>query len=184
MRRQPWISSVGFMFPKRAMFGTKRHGKTPPFPKVSPTRMPSITAMLAYSSTTSQRKAEPSVGLSWLRNISLDRVFIFNASGTPVGETINRNQFNTYFAQPFLEMLQNRSSSSGLNYLVTTKGVPLRVSGGNDKASFDQEIALLGGTYNSSIGTNWWFDHTYGPLAGKAMEPFTRSEYGFFLVRA
>ncbi|RJU95691.1 MAG: TIGR03790 family protein [Candidatus Poseidoniales archaeon] len=116
------------------------------------------------------------------RNISLDRVFIFNASGTPVGETINRNQFNTYFAQPFLEMLQNRSSSSGLNYLVTTKGVPLRVSGGNDKASFDQEIALLGGTYNSSIGTNWWFDHTYGPLAGKAMEPFTRSEYGFFLV--
>ena len=32
------------------------------------------------------------------RNISLDRVFIFDASGTPTGETINRNQFDTYFA--------------------------------------------------------------------------------------
>jgi len=116
------------------------------------------------------------------RNISLDRVFLFNASGTPTGETVNRNQFNTYFAYPFLEMLQNRSTLSELNYLVTTKGIPLRVSGGNDKASFDQELALLGGAYNSSIGTNYWGTHDYGPLAGKAMEPFTRNKYGFFLV--
>ena len=116
------------------------------------------------------------------RNISLDKVFIFNQSGTPTGETINRNQFTTYFALPFLEMLQNRSSSNSINYLVTTKGIPLRVSGGNDKASFDQELALLGGAYNSSIGSNYWFNHDYGPLAGKAMESFTRSKYGFFLV--
>ena len=115
------------------------------------------------------------------RNISLDRVFIFDASGTPTGETINRNQFDTYFASPFLEMLQNRSSN-GLNYLVTTKGVPLRVSGGNNKASFDQELSLLGGAYNSTVGGDYWGTHTYGPLAGKAMEPFSRSKYGFFLV--
>ena len=116
------------------------------------------------------------------RNISLDRVFLFNQSGTPTGETVNRNQFNTYFATPFLEMLQNRTSVNGLNYLVTTKGIPLRVSGGNDKASFDQELSLLGGAYNSTIGSNYWGTHDYGPLAGKAMEPFTRSKYGFFLV--
>ncbi len=116
------------------------------------------------------------------RNISLDRVFIFNETGTPTGETVNRNQFTSFFALPFLEMLQNRSSSSSLNYLVTTKGMPLRVSGGNDKASFDQELALLGGSYNATIGNNYWFNHDYGPLAGKAMEPFTRSKYGFFLV--
>ena len=116
------------------------------------------------------------------RNIPLERVFLFNESGTPTGETINRNQFNTYFAEPFLEMLQNRTSASGINFLVTTKGVPLRVSGGNDKASFDQEFALLGGSYNSSIGNNGWFNHGYGPLAGQAMEPFSRSKYGFFLV--
>ena len=116
------------------------------------------------------------------RNISLDRVFIFNQSGTPVGETINREKFTTYFAEPFLEMLRNSSSASSLNYLVTTKGIPLRISGGADKASFDQELALLGGTYNSSIGANNWFNHGYGPLAGKEMNSFTRDEYGFFLV--
>ena len=116
------------------------------------------------------------------RNISLDRVFMFNATGTPTGETINRNQFNTFFATPFLEMLQNRTSVNGLNYLVTTKGIPLRVSGGNNKASFDQELSLLGGAYNSSIGGNYWITHDYGPLAGKPMEPFTRQKYGFFLV--
>lgn len=116
------------------------------------------------------------------RNISLDRVFIFNETGTPTGETINREKFNTYFAWPLLEMLQNRSSSDEINYLVTTKGIPLRVSGGNDRASFDQEISLLGGTYNNSIGGNYWVTHNYGPLAGKDMETFTRDEYGFFLV--
>ncbi len=130
--------------------------------------------------------SEESKTIGWAfvaaRNISLDRVFIFNESGTPVGETINREKFNTYFAAPFLEMLQNRSSASQLNYLVTTKGIPLRVSGGGDKASFDQELALLGGSYNSSIGADNWFDHGYGPLAGKEMEPFTRDKYGFFLV--
>ena len=131
-------------------------------------------------------RSEESRTIGWAfvaaRNISLDRVFLFNASGTPTGETINRNQFNTYFAAPFLEMLQNRSTANGLNYLVTTKGVPLRVSGGNDKASFDQELALLGGAYNSTIGDNYWGTHDYGPLAGKTIEPFKRSKYGFFLV--
>ncbi|MGB0378211.1 MAG: hypothetical protein ACPGGE_05250, partial [Poseidonia sp.] len=130
--------------------------------------------------------SEESQTIGWAfvaaRNISLDRVFVFNQSGTPTGETVNRNQFNTYFATPFLEMLQNRSSVNSLNYLVTTKGIPLRVSGGNDKASFDQELSLLGGAYNSTIGANYWGTHDYGPLAGKAMEPFTRSKYGFFLV--
>ena len=130
--------------------------------------------------------SEESQTIGWAfvaaRNISLDRVFVFNQSGTPTGETVNRNQFNTYFATPFLEMLQNRSSVNSLNYLVTTKGIPLRISGGNDKASFDQELSLLGGAYNSTIGANYWGTHDYGPLAGKAMEPFTRSKYGFFLV--
>lgn len=116
------------------------------------------------------------------RNISLDRVFLFDLAGTPTGETINRDQFNTYFALPFLAMLQNRSTSSSLNYLVTTKGIPLRVSGGVDAASFDQELSLLGGSYNNTIGNDYWFYHDYGPMAGNPMEPFTRNDYGFFLV--
>jgi uncharacterized protein (TIGR03790 family) len=116
------------------------------------------------------------------RNISADRVFIFDNESNPTGETINREQFNTSFLEPFRAMLSNRSSSIDLNYLVTTKGVPLRINGGADKAAFDQEIALVGGTWDSSIGSNYWINHDYGPLAGGAMEAFTREEYGFFLV--
>ncbi|MGB2120768.1 MAG: TIGR03790 family protein [Candidatus Poseidoniaceae archaeon] len=130
-------------------------------------------------------KSEASRTIGWAfvtaRNISADRVFIFDNSSNPTGETINRNQFNTYFLEPFKEMLSNYSGTD-LNYLVTTKGMPLRVSGGNNKASFDQEIALAGGAYDSDIGSDWWSNHNYGPLAGKQMEEFTRDEYGFFLV--
>ena len=116
------------------------------------------------------------------RNISNERVFIFDLEGTPTAETINRNQFNTYFALPFLEMLNNRSNVSDMNYLVTSKGMPLRVNGGQDKASFDQEFALLGGSYNGTIGGNYWSTHSYGPLSGGDFESFSRQKHGFYLV--
>jgi uncharacterized protein (TIGR03790 family) len=116
------------------------------------------------------------------RNISSDRIFVFNGSDVPTSETINRQAFETHFDGPFRAMLANRSTSSDLNFLVTTKGIPLRISGGNDKASFDQELALIGGSYNASIGQNWWTTHAYGPLAGQPMERFSRAEHGFFLV--
>ena len=117
------------------------------------------------------------------RNISEERIFIFDHPNTPTGETINRNQFTTYFLEPFYEMLSNRTNSSKINYLVTTKGIPLRVSGGqNTAASFDQEISLVGGRYNDSIGGSWWITHDYGPLADNTMKAFTRQEFGFFLV--
>lgn len=116
------------------------------------------------------------------RNLSSEQVFLIDDPDAPTGETINRNQFNTYFADPFRAMLSDQNHSKNLNYIVTTDGVPLRVSGGNDKASFDQELAMIGGTYNGSIGNNFWVNHDYGPLAGSNLERFTRQEYGFFLV--
>ena len=129
-------------------------------------------------------EASKTIGWAFVnaRNISDDKIFFFNDSNTPTKETINRNEFNLYFAAPFLEMLSNRSSSNELNYLVSTKGIPLRVNGGNDKASFDQEFSLLGGAYNSSIGSDHWVNHGFGPLAGGEMKAFSRDEYGFFLV--
>ena len=73
-------------------------------------------------------------------------------------------------------------NGTDINYLVSTKGVPLRINGGNNKASFDQEMSLVGGSYDAEIGTDWWGSHGYGPLAGKELKEFTRDEYGFFLV--
>ena len=131
-------------------------------------------------------KSEASRTIGWAfvnaRNIPLENIFFFNNSSTPTKETINRDQFNTFFATPFLEMLSNRTATSELNYLVSTKGVPLRISGGDSKASFDQEFSLLGGAYSSSIDSNYWVDHAYGPLDGKQMEAFSREKYGFYLM--
>ena len=80
-------------------------------------------------------------------------------------------------------MLFNRTSTTELNYLVSTKGIPLRISGGENKASFDQEFSLLGGTYASSIDSNYWVDHGYGPLAGATLEAFSLPrEIRFYLM--
>ena len=187
-------SSTAVVLDERGMFSGFLVGEQPdvwnqtPWPSIAVPNGFSYDSVIDYSDVgvLINNLSEESKTIGWAfvaaRNISLDRVFVFNQSGTPTGETINRNQFNTYFATPFLEMLQNGSSVNNLNYLVTTKGIPLRVSGGNDKASFDQELSLLGGAYNSTIGSNYWGTHDYGPLAGKTMEPFTRTKYGFFLV--
>ena len=83
-------------------------------------------------------KSEASRTIGWAfvtaRNISAERVFIFENSSNPTGETINRNQFNDFFLDPFRAMLTSYNGTD-LNYLVTTKGMPLRVNGGNNKAS-------------------------------------------------
>ena len=130
-----------------------------------------------------QSEASRTIGWAFVnaRNISAERVFIFDNSSTPTGETINREKFDTYFLDPFRAMLSTYNGTD-INYLVSTKGVPLRISGGNNKASFDQEISLVGGSYDAEIGTDWWGTHGYGPLAGKELKEFTRDEYGFFLV--
>ena len=81
-----------------------------------------------------QSEASRTIGWAFVsaRNISIDRVFIFTNESTPSSETINRNQFNTYFAEPLSLMLANRNLTEELNYLVTTKGIPLRIIGGLD----------------------------------------------------
>ena len=117
------------------------------------------------------------------RNISPNRIFLFDNDSTPTGETINPDQFDTYFANPLRDMISDRNLTTELNYLVTTKGVPLRINGpGNGLASFDSEIGLINGAYNSTIHQNWWATHTYGPGAGEEMKRFSRQEEGFYLV--
>ena len=81
------------------------------------------------------------------RNIPPERVLLLTNESTPTGETINSNQFTTYFANPISQMISERNLTE-LNVLVTTKGTPLRVNGGtNSRASFDSELALIDGPY-------------------------------------
>lgn len=132
-----------------------------------------------------QSSASRTIGWAFVaaRNISLENVLLFDNESTPTGETINRNQFNQYFVEPFREWLnESEHRRTDINYLVTTKGIPLRVSGGDSKVSFDNELALVEGDMKSSIDTDWWVEHSYGPLNGDGFESFTREKHGFFLI--
>ncbi len=116
------------------------------------------------------------------REIPPERVFLLTNESTPTGETINPNQFSTYFSEPISQMIVDRNLT-GINVLVTTKGVPLRVDGGaNSRASFDSELALIDGPYASSISADWYVNSNYGLAAGNEMIQFQREEQGYYLV--
>ncbi len=130
-------------------------------------------------------EASKTIGYAFVaaRNISPNHIFLFDNDSTPTAETIDPTQFDIYFAEPLREMISDRNLTTELNYLVTTKGIPLRINGpGNGKAAFDSEIGLINGAFNSTIHQNWWSSHTYGPGAGEEMKQFSRQEEGFYLV--
>jgi len=70
--------------------------------------------------------------------------------------------------------------STAINFLVTTKGVPLGTwrSPWENSSSVDSELALVGGPYESQIGRNRWFNNPYYDK----FAPFTRARWGFYIV--
>ena len=131
-----------------------------------------------------QSEASRIIGYSYAlaRNIPSERILLLTNESTPTGETINPTQFDDFFANPLQQMITNRNLTD-LNVLVTTKGVPLRVSGGaNSQASFDSELALIGGPYSSFIHADWYAESNYEPAAGNEMKAFDRGEQGYYLV--
>ncbi len=102
---------------------------------------------------------------------------IINIS-TSTSETITPAQFDEVAAQ-IINNLSERGIENSINYLVTTKGVPLRVSGAsNARASFDSELALVGGDDEASIHGNGWVENPYYRDSGS----FSYSRVGMRLV--
>ena len=99
-----------------------------PFPSIAVPQGFDFLSVYDYSDVAVliNNNSEESRTIGWAfvtaRNISSERVFIFENQSAPTKETINRDQFTTYFAEPFTEMIQNRSNTSEINYLVTTNG--------------------------------------------------------------
>jgi uncharacterized protein (TIGR03790 family) len=116
------------------------------------------------------------------RNIPTQNLIYVNVPNT---EVINDSVFNVLRAQIEAEIL-NSGLENTLNYLVTTKGVPLRRSGidcivnqGNgDCGSVDSELSLILGTHASNIAQSNAFIHPYF----NQNVHFTRSQFGMYLV--
>lgn len=103
----------------------------------------------------------------------------------PTTEEIDSLQFEQVRAQIESHLISNNLADS-INYLVTTKGVPLKVESGcfdtivsgQMCASFDSELTLILGTYANYAGTSGsWANPIYG-----ATENFSRDSSGIYLV--
>jgi uncharacterized protein (TIGR03790 family) len=101
----------------------------------------------------------------------------------PVTETINGSQFDSLRAS--IESAINATGKSSLlNYLVTTKGLPLRVDRGNPgtsysgSASVEGELTLILGANAARIGLGGGCVSPYY----NATRHFSRSSFGMYLV--
>ncbi len=110
------------------------------------------------------------------RNISWSHVC--NVTTSTV-ETIDSATFDALATQ-VKSCIASLPPSTVINFLVTTKGVPLRTwrSPGETYASVDSELALVGGVYEGSIGGDRWIVNPYF----NDSVPFSNSVYDFYIV--
>jgi uncharacterized protein (TIGR03790 family) len=102
---------------------------------------------------------------------------IINISA-PAGETVSRAQFDEFRLQ-IEDNITRRGLTTTINYILTTKGVPLRISGSGDyKASVDSELALILGPNQNSIGNFRWLINPFFNKEGA----FDSQKYGMYLV--
>ncbi|RLF69603.1 MAG: hypothetical protein DRN57_00260 [Thermoplasmata archaeon] len=108
----------------------------------------------------------------------------------PTTEIIDFDQFDDMMAQ-IKENLSERGLTDRINYLVTTKGVPLKITSGytnmNDQryyssASVDSELMLMDSEYEGAIHGRWWIPNPYFKEDTDSLDPFSREEYGIRLV--
>jgi uncharacterized protein (TIGR03790 family) len=120
------------------------------------------------------------------RNIS--SLNICNISA-PTSETVNRATFDSDIRTPIENYITSNSILGQINYIVTTKGIPLRISEVDtsddgvyawDRACVDSDLALILGPYQGSIGQPYWLNNPY--FDPDPFNEFTWTQYGFFLV--
>lgn len=111
---------------------------------------------------------------------------------SPTSETVSRTTFNDTIKEPIEDYIWNNSLLGIINFIITTKGVPLRVAEIDttddnwsqpwtiDRASVDAELALILGWYQNTIGQVMWISNPY--FDPDPYEAFTWNEYRFFLV--
>jgi len=116
------------------------------------------------------------------RNIPAANIAHINV---PTDEEITPDQFADLRSQ-LENYIKSNDLQNKINYIVTTKGVPLKVKPASDPcfstssrcASVESELTLILGTYNSSIGGN---GIVFSPYYYQNAH-FSRAAYGIYLV--
>jgi uncharacterized protein (TIGR03790 family) len=87
---------------------------------------------------------------------------ICNVTTSP-NEVIDRATFTDLMNQIIANMTIHGLISK-INIIVTTKGVPLKITDSlftDRRASVDSELALINGIYDGNVANRWWFDNPY-----------------------
>jgi uncharacterized protein (TIGR03790 family) len=97
----------------------------------------------------------------------------------PALEVINKDQYEDLEDQVKTYILRNNLVSS-INYIVTTKGFPLKITNASNwfRACVDEELALVYGNLEGTVGGYAW---TNSPYYGDRTY-FDRNEQGIYLV--
>lgn len=125
------------------------------------------------------------IGTYFAQRRGIPEINIINLS-VPTREVINFEEYDE-LARQVKENLSQRGLTSKINFMVTTKGVPLKVTSGQynmnyqryyESASVDSELMLLDSPLEGRVHNRWWVDNPYVASG----EPFSREEYGIRLV--
>ena len=114
------------------------------------------------------------------RNIPNQNIIYINALAD---EEINDLEFNNLRSQ-VENYIQANNLEDKINYIVTTKGMPLKVNRGDTfsesspSASVESELTLILGPYSNNIGQN---GIVFSPYYYQKAH-FSRSKYGIYLV--
>ncbi|MGA1872276.1 MAG: TIGR03790 family protein [Thermoplasmatota archaeon] len=125
------------------------------------------------------------IGTYFAMRRGIPEINIINIS-VPEKEIITESEYDE-LARQVKENLSDRGLTDSINYFVTTKGVPLKVTSGQynmnyqeyyESASVDSELMLLDSSLEYRVHGLWPEEN---PYAG-AGAPFSREEYGIRLV--
>jgi uncharacterized protein (TIGR03790 family) len=108
---------------------------------------------------------------------------------TSTSETVSRTVFENEIRIPVEDHIIDNGLIGIINYIVTTKGLPLRIAEEDtsddasymwDRACVDSDLALIIGAYQGYIGQPLWYNNPYFDPDPK--EEFSMWNYSFFLV--
>ena len=109
---------------------------------------------------------------------NIPEINMVNLTNISAVETVSRTVFEDIRGQ-IESHLEDNNLTENISYFVTTKGVPLRVSGGtNYRACLDSELTMILGQYQGYIGNNLWFINPYF----EKDEPFAKTKQDLYLV--
>lgn len=133
---------------------------------VDPLQLARYNALINYSDVLVVRNLNSVTSMEiadyFVQQREIPPINICNVTTSP-NEVIDRSTFTDLMNQIIANMTAH-GLLSAINIIVTTKGVPLKITDSlftDRRASVDSELALINGIYDGYVANRWWFENPY-----------------------